>query len=96
MGSRCRFGNRDDDIVLQKMISSPPFLMRDCGCPGGAIIQIVNFLLSHFDILNGKFAKEESMEQRITNGIGYITGAWPLDPLKSTLILFSNIRFLIS
>ena len=26
------------------------------------------------------------MEQRIANGIGYITGAWPLDPGKSTLI----------
>ncbi len=26
------------------------------------------------------------MEQRLTNGIGYITGRWPLDPAKSTII----------
>jgi pimeloyl-ACP methyl ester carboxylesterase len=26
------------------------------------------------------------MEQRTSNGIGYITGGWPLDPVKSTLV----------
>ncbi len=26
------------------------------------------------------------MEQRKTNGIGYITGEWPLDPAKSTIV----------
>ncbi|MEE4605992.1 MAG: alpha/beta hydrolase [Desulfobacteraceae bacterium] len=27
------------------------------------------------------------MEQRTSNGIGFITGRWPLDPLKSTIVL---------
>jgi pimeloyl-ACP methyl ester carboxylesterase len=26
------------------------------------------------------------MEERKTNGIGYITGGWPLDPVKSTIV----------
>jgi pimeloyl-ACP methyl ester carboxylesterase len=33
-----------------------------------------------------RFVKEEYMEERKTNGIGYITGRWPLDPAKSTIV----------
>ncbi len=32
------------------------------------------------------FVKEEYMEDRKVNGIGYITGSWPLDPVKSTIV----------
>ena len=30
--------------------------------------------------------EEEYMEDRKTNGIGYITSSWPLDPAKSTIV----------
>ena len=33
-----------------------------------------------------RFVGEETMEERKTNGLAHITGRWPLDPAKSTLV----------